>query len=87
MVLEKAGVSTLLAEGESSSVLTAYRLPSGIEYQRLHDALKKEDIVIYAGQGSLGSDIFRISCMGEIANSDMQRLKDALTQNIADAGS
>jgi 2-aminoethylphosphonate-pyruvate transaminase len=87
MVLEKAGVATLLAAGENSSVLTAYRLPSGVEYQRLHDALKKEDIVIYAGQGSLGSDIFRISCMGEIADSELQRLKEALTQNIADAGS
>jgi 2-aminoethylphosphonate-pyruvate transaminase len=85
-VLKSAGVAPLLADGDTSCVLTAYRLPPGADYTRLHDALKKEDIVIYAGQGSLGEDIFRISCMGEIDDGDMLRLTQALSKHIEGAG-
>lgn len=78
--LQASGVITLLPEGSSSCVLTAYRLPAGLTYDHLHGQLKKEDIVIYAGQGTLGTGIFRISCMGDIDERDMQRLTSALTQ-------
>jgi 2-aminoethylphosphonate-pyruvate transaminase len=80
--LKNAGVAPLLPAGDTSCVLTAYRLPPGEDYERLHDALKKEDIVIYAGQGSLGEDIFRISCMGEIDDGDLLRLTEALSKHI-----
>ena len=86
-VLENAGVARLLPTDTTSCVLSAYRLPPGTDYERLHDALKKEDIVIYAGQGSLGSDIFRISCMGEIDGDDMLRLTGALSKHIRNPGS
>ncbi|MGI9264934.1 MAG: 2-aminoethylphosphonate aminotransferase [Gammaproteobacteria bacterium] len=78
-VLKAAGVTTLLPGDQSSCVLTAYRLPRGMTYERLHSDLKNDNIVIYAGQGALGAGIFRISCMGEIDRHDMQRLKSALT--------
>jgi len=73
------GVKTLLEPGESSCVLRAYRLPRDRTYQVIHDGLKQQGFVIYAGQGSLASVIFRISTMGDITDHDMERLLAALT--------
>ncbi len=55
-------------------VLRACRLPRGVAYARLHDALKKEGFVIYAAQGDLAMTLFRISTMGELNSKDVDRL-------------
>lgn len=72
-------VDTLLAPQEYSSVLWSYVLPEGVAYPELHDSLKREGFVIYAGQGHLGSRIFRIAHMGDIRDSDVERFQAALT--------
>ncbi len=72
--LECQGVRTLLAPAEYSSVLWSYRLPAGMTYPRLHDALKRRGFVIYAGQGHLSPDVFRIAHMGDIGTDDLERL-------------
>jgi len=77
-VLAHLGVEPLLPAGASSCVLRAYRLPVGVPYKVVHDGLKKQGFVIYAGQGALARDIFRISTMGEIGDDDTRRLLDAL---------
>ena len=71
--LAQLGVAGLLAAAESSVVLRAYHLPQGISYAVLHDALKAEGFVIYAGQGDLSRTLFRISTMGEIMPADIVR--------------
>lgn len=76
--LDRLGVEPLLPPGASSCVLRAYRLPQGMAYETLHDGLKQRGFVIYAGQGPLARDIFRISTMGEISDQDLQRLQEAL---------
>jgi len=80
--LARLGVGTLLAPGESSCVLQAFRLPPGVTYARLHDGLKARGFVIYAGQGKLAAGIFRISAMGAIGDADMQRLQEALEAEL-----
>jgi len=55
-------------------VLRAYRLPNGVTYEQLHDGLKARGFVIYAGQGGLSSQLFRISTMGAITAADIDRL-------------
>jgi 2-aminoethylphosphonate-pyruvate transaminase len=72
--LAKLGIRSLLPIGESSVVLCAYHLPQGMSYSTLHDALKTEGFVIYAGQGDLSKTLFRISTMGNLSAQDMQRL-------------
>jgi 2-aminoethylphosphonate-pyruvate transaminase len=72
--LAALGIEAAIAPGESSVVLRAYRLPSGRSYAELHDALKAEGFVIYAGQGALASTLFRISTMGELGAADIDRL-------------
>ena len=72
--LAKLGIEGLLTPQESSVVLRAYHLPRGSSYPVLHDALKAQGFVIYAGQGDLSRTLFRISTMGEIAPADIDRL-------------
>jgi 2-aminoethylphosphonate-pyruvate transaminase len=72
--LAARGMDSVLPPQESSVVLRAYRLPGGIAYERLHDALKARGFVIYAGQGGLSKELFRISTMGAIHAPDIDRL-------------
>jgi len=83
--LRAAGITPLLPEGEYSSVLWSWQLPAGQGYARLHAALKAEGFVIYAGQGALGAQIFRIAHMGDIRPDDMDRLCAALTRILGAA--
>jgi 2-aminoethylphosphonate-pyruvate transaminase len=68
------GIGSALPAAESSVVLRAYKLPDGVSYERLHDALKARGFVIYAGQGGLSKELFRISTMGDIHSPDIERL-------------
>ncbi len=77
--LARAGVEPLLDQAESSCVLTAYSLPEGMGYERVHDELKQRGFVVYAGQGALAAGTFRISTMGDISRYDMERLLAALS--------
>ncbi len=72
--LAERGIAGVLPASESSVVLRAYRLPDGVSYERLHDALKARGFVIYAGQGGLSKELFRISTMGAIHAPDIDRL-------------
>lgn len=80
--LSKLGVSPMLEAGASSCVLRSYALPAGLSYEQLHDGLKLRGFVIYAGQGSLASEMFRISTMGDISDYDLGRLLAALEDVI-----
>jgi 2-aminoethylphosphonate-pyruvate transaminase len=55
-------------------VLRAYRQPPAVTYTHLHDALKHDGFVIYAGQGDLAKTLFRISTMGRLDAADIDRL-------------
>ncbi|MDA0823483.1 MAG: 2-aminoethylphosphonate aminotransferase [Proteobacteria bacterium] len=77
-LLTEIGVRPFLDDDEVSCVLHAYELPSTTNYIKLHDDLKAQGFVIYAGQGPYAEKIFRISMMGEIADSDVDRLGRAL---------
>ncbi len=74
------GIQMAIPAEQSSMVLRAYRLPAGIAYARLHDALKAAGFVIYAGQGDLSKTLFRISTMGHLSSADMDRLVAAFAQ-------
>ena len=78
--LAKLGIGAVIAPEQSSVVLRAYRLPDGVSYETLHDALKAEGFVIYAGQGDLAKTLFRISTMGNLTAADMDRLLAAFAR-------
>ncbi|QRQ88579.1 2-aminoethylphosphonate aminotransferase [Cupriavidus oxalaticus] len=68
------GIASALPADQSSVVLRAYRLPASLSYTQLHDGLKALGFVIYAGQGQLSDELFRISTMGHIQAHDIERL-------------
>lgn len=72
--LAALGIEAVLPAAQSSVVLRAYRLPAGIPYTALHDTLKHDGFVIYAGQGELSKTLFRISTMGKLTAADIDRL-------------
>jgi len=76
--LAARGVESMLPAADSSCVLVAYRNPAGMDYQAIHDGLKQWGFVIYAGQGSLAAEMFRISTMGDITHYDIERLLAAI---------
>ncbi|WP_175941856.1 2-aminoethylphosphonate aminotransferase [Burkholderia pyrrocinia] len=78
--LAARGMPLVLPEGASSVVLRAYRLPQGVTYETLHDGLKARGFVIYAGQGGLSKELFRISTMGAIEAADVERLLEGFTE-------
>jgi 2-aminoethylphosphonate-pyruvate transaminase len=64
--LARLGLEQLLEPGHRSSSIRAVRLPPGVAYPPLHAALKRDGYVIYAGQGPLAREVFRVSCMGAL---------------------
>lgn len=74
----RLGLVPLLPDDLQSHTLTALRLPLGVTYEALHDALKADGFVIYAGQSRLRRQIFRIAHMGAITPSQMAALLRSL---------
>ncbi|MDH3352384.1 MAG: 2-aminoethylphosphonate aminotransferase, partial [Gammaproteobacteria bacterium] len=66
-----------------SCVLRSYLLPANLSYPVLHDDLKAQGFVIYAGQGELAKRIFRLACMGDIRQADLNALCSALQAAVA----
>ncbi len=69
--LLKLGVRFLLPGKDCSHALLAAWLPAGLKYKTLHDTLKKQGIIIYAGQGDFQNQIFRVSNLGQISRQDL----------------
>jgi len=83
-VLQPNGVSLsgVVSPPTSLAVSTFYTLPAGTTYTELHDALKAEGFVIYAGQGDLSKTLFRISTMGAVTGADISRLLKCFAQRV-----
>jgi 2-aminoethylphosphonate-pyruvate transaminase len=75
--MAKLGVEALLPADRQSNTITAYHLPDGVSYQTLHDRLKQQEYVIYAGQGNLENKIFRVANMGALSEAQFGGFLDA----------
>ena len=82
--LDALGIKAMLPKENCSSVLNAFFIPENMTYQDMHDALKKDGFVIYAGQGQFEKNIFRISCMGDIQNDDLEKLLASFQRLLSD---
>ena len=81
---KEIGLELLIPEGQRSNCLTAIKLPSGVSYDWLHDRLKGNGFVIYAGQGLFSNKIFRIANMGNIQSEDFDRCLKVLKECFAE---
>jgi 2-aminoethylphosphonate-pyruvate transaminase len=64
--LADVGLHQLIPPGYRSRSIRSVALPAGVPFERLHEPLKEAGYVVYAGQGPLASEIFRIACMGAL---------------------
>jgi 2-aminoethylphosphonate-pyruvate transaminase len=78
------GFEILVDEGARSNLLTAFLLPEGVEYDPLHDAMKKRGYIIYAGQSDLKKIAFRISNLGTLTPEDMKGVVVAIRDSLAE---
>ena len=82
--MARLGFEALGAPAGRSSILTTFRLPPGIAYEPLHDAMKRRGYIIYAGQGDIRSYAFRVSNMGTLTPKDMEGVVAAFEEAIAE---
>ncbi|MCP4283364.1 MAG: aminotransferase class V-fold PLP-dependent enzyme [Gammaproteobacteria bacterium] len=78
------GAPAYLDTDHFSSMISSFKLPKGRDYKSMHDALRSSGFVIYAGQGELYREMFRICTMGDIQEEDMARLLTALEELLCD---
>jgi len=79
------GFNLLLPPSLRSTTMTAVRLPREMSYGDLHDALRREGFVIYAGHGPLAATLFRVATMGDVAEGDYRRFVRVLGMSVARA--
>lgn len=72
--LRELGLDVLVEDAATSVCLSAFSLPAHVAYDALHDFLKHEGFVVYAGQGSLANNTLRIAVMGELDDRDIQQV-------------
>ncbi len=73
----------LLPEAYRSNTITCARLPEGVTYEQMHARMREEGYVIYAGQGSLSREAFRVANMGLIPDEALERFEPALRKAIS----
>jgi 2-aminoethylphosphonate-pyruvate transaminase len=78
--MAKMGFKPLLTPDRQSNTITAYHLPERSTYRSLHDGLKEQGYVIYAGQGNLQDRIFRVANMGALSEAQLTAFLDAVEQ-------
>ncbi|WP_433272798.1 pyridoxal-phosphate-dependent aminotransferase family protein [Actinosynnema sp. CS-041913] len=76
----RLGLEILVAPPHRSNSVTTVRLPAGVAYRALHDELKERGFVVYAGQGRLSGDYFRVCNMGELALPTLSRFVSELEE-------
>ncbi|MFQ5897474.1 MAG: pyridoxal-phosphate-dependent aminotransferase family protein [Candidatus Methylomirabilia bacterium] len=74
----RLGLSPLLPAPLRGNTITALELPQGVSYASLHDQLKAQGFVIYAGQGVLATRIFRVANMGDISLEEYRQFLTVL---------
>ena len=77
---KKLGLQPLLEEKYQSNTLTALWLPKNKTYAQIHDYLKKNGFIIYAGQSELKGKILRVAHMGQILQADLKEFLRALKE-------
>ncbi len=79
---ERLGLEFYLAPDLLSNTITTLRLPPGRTYPTLHDRMRARGYVIYAGQGDLSKEVFRVANMGALTDDALDGVIAALEEAI-----
>jgi 2-aminoethylphosphonate-pyruvate transaminase len=83
--LRALGIKPVLPPELQSNTITCFHMPAGLSYQTLHDRLKEQGYVIYAGQGPLEGKTFRVANMGVLTVGNVQGFLRAFEQALEGA--
>jgi 2-aminoethylphosphonate-pyruvate transaminase len=82
---EKLGLTPTVAAAHRSSSVRSLRLPDGVAYDDLHDAVKRDGYVIYAGLGDAAKTTFRVCTLGAIEVEVLAGFVESLGRALAAA--
>ena len=82
-ILSSLRIEPFLHSSVNSVVLRSFRLPPEKTYEEVHQSLKKQGFIIYAGQNQYRDKLFRISLMGNISTKDLSSLELALGKTFS----
>lgn len=80
--MDALGMKPVLPAELQSNSLTAYHLPDGVTYQRLHDKLKEQGYIIAPGLGQFEGKIFRVANMGALTGQQIEGFLTAFQGTI-----
>jgi 2-aminoethylphosphonate-pyruvate transaminase len=83
---EQLGLQPTVAAANRSSSVRSLLLPEGVGYQSLHDSLKRDGYVIYAGLGDAAKSTFRVCTLGAMELEVLSDFVDSLSRALAEAG-
>lgn len=79
------GLAARVAPGHRSRSVRSFPLPEGIAYDELHDRLKADGYIIYAGLGDAAQTTFRVCALGALTVEALEGFVDAFEQAVAPA--
>ncbi|MEW2592235.1 aminotransferase class V-fold PLP-dependent enzyme [Micromonospora aurantiaca] len=85
--LAKLGLRPIIAEPHRANSVSMFPLPPRVSYAELHDALRREGFVIYAGQAGYAAGHFRVATMGELPSRQIERFVASLEAVLPGVGS
>lgn len=81
--LAALGMPSFTSTGSESSSIVTCRLPDGVAFEALYDAVKARGIVLYGCKGVLARDYLQIANMGHLADGTIEHLLQVLAEEIA----
>jgi 2-aminoethylphosphonate-pyruvate transaminase len=82
---ERLGLEQTVSVEHRSSSVRSVRLPDGVGYQDLHDAVKRDGYVIYAGLGDGAKTTFRVCTLGALELDVLAGFVESLDRALAEA--
>ena len=79
------GLVARVAPEHRSRSVRSFPLPEGLTYDDLHDRLKADGYIIYAGLGDAAQTTFRVCALGALTVEALEGFVDAFEQAVAPA--
>ena len=79
----RLGLEPIVAPANRSGSVRSLPLPKGVSYDALHDAVKRDGYVIYAGLGDAAATNFRVCALGALEVGVLQGFIASLERAIA----
>ncbi|HLL23607.1 MAG TPA: aminotransferase class V-fold PLP-dependent enzyme [Kofleriaceae bacterium] len=81
--LSALGMPSYTGTGNESNCIVTCRLPEGVAFDALYDAVKERGIIVYGCKGVLADRYMQIANMGDLSIASIEHFLDVMGQEIA----